>query len=197
MKRRRYDRGHAETYGNHPLRVDWLEDHPNLGLTICPGRKDRKRNLDADMAVLPDGTTLICLIPEIELKPLGLTRRKLTAAAKRAGHTIEFFPIRDFDTPADWDTAATFIEHVADDLVWPGEDPVVVFCKGGLGRSGMVVAAVLCALGEFPDDAIDAVREARSPQAVETLAQERFVGWYAALPVGVVTRTDFGDGCRC
>src|SRR5262249_28739555 len=55
------------------LRVDWVESPHiragRLGMTICPGRRDRDRNLDADLARLRDEGVdrLLCLSTEAEL----------------------------------------------------------------------------------------------------------------------------------
>ena len=50
-----------------------------------------------------------------------------------------------------------------------GED-VLVHCKGGLGRAGMMAARLLVELGMEPEAAIQAVRHARKG-AIETPAQ--------------------------
>jgi ADP-ribosyl-[dinitrogen reductase] hydrolase len=51
---------------------------------------------------------------------------------------------------------------------------VVVHCKGGLGRAGMIAAKLLVELGHSRDSAISKVREAR-PGAIETPAQVDYV----------------------
>ncbi len=55
---------------------------------------------------------------------------------------------------------------------------VLLHCVGGLGRSGTAAACYLVASGMEPDDAIAAVRRARSPRAIESALQERFVRGY-------------------
>jgi protein-tyrosine phosphatase len=54
---------------------------------------------------------------------------------------------------------------------------VLVHCKGGLGRAGMVAAFLLIELGERADVAIRKVRKVR-PGAIETPAQEAYVMRY-------------------
>jgi ADP-ribosyl-[dinitrogen reductase] hydrolase len=51
---------------------------------------------------------------------------------------------------------------------------IVVHCRGGIGRAGMVAARLLVELGDAPDVATAKVRAARHPKAVETLEQERW-----------------------
>jgi protein-tyrosine phosphatase len=50
-----------------------------------------------------------------------------------------------------------------------------VTCMGGLGRSRTVAACFLVAAGMSADAAIAAVRTARGPRVLETIAQEDFV----------------------
>jgi protein-tyrosine phosphatase len=57
---------------------------------------------------------------------------------------------------------------------------VVVACMGGVGRTGTVAACALVRAGRPADEAIEVIRALRHPTAVETVAQERFVGQYAA-----------------
>jgi ADP-ribosyl-[dinitrogen reductase] hydrolase len=51
---------------------------------------------------------------------------------------------------------------------------IVVHCRGGLGRTGVIAARLLIELGEAPDKALQRVRAAR-PGAVETPEQEDYV----------------------
>ena len=51
---------------------------------------------------------------------------------------------------------------------------VLVHCKGGLGRAGMIAARLLVELGTPPEEAISQVRSVR-PGAIETPTQERYV----------------------
>ena len=49
---------------------------------------------------------------------------------------------------------------------WFSGTPVLVRCQAGLNRSGLVVARVLIDNGMKPQDAIDVIREMRSPNAL-------------------------------
>jgi len=59
-------------------------------------------------------------------------------------------------------------------------EAVVVTSMGGLGRSGTVAACCLVDAGMSPEAAIAAVRTARGPRALETIAQEDFVVTFAS-----------------
>src|SRR5205085_10570437 len=63
---------------NLVLRVDWVESPQirtgRLGITICPGRRDRDRNLETDLARLrAEGVDrLLCLSTDAELDWAGV-----------------------------------------------------------------------------------------------------------------------------
>jgi ADP-ribosyl-[dinitrogen reductase] hydrolase len=59
---------------------------------------------------------------------------------------------------------------------------VLIHCKGGLGRAGMIAGRLLVQLGTDPERAIEMVRAARGPGAIETSAQERWIGAGRASP---------------
>ena len=77
-------------------------------------------------------------------------------------------PGRDFED--EWTSAGEAMR----DRLRLGFD-VLVHCRGGLGRAGTVAARLLVELGASPDEAIRCVRDARSPYAIETAAQEAHV----------------------
>lgn len=182
--------GHAEDIvevarRNRALRVDWVEGPPlskrddagRMGLTICPGRGDHGRSLDADLeAICATGASnLLCLVTSGELEWAGVA--DLPDAAAR--HDLDFHhaPIVDQGVPTA-ETMAELVDWVRRRLD-AGED-VVIHCMGGLGRSGTVAACTLVDYGATPERAIEAVRDARGPRAVETEAQEEMVGAYVA-----------------
>jgi protein-tyrosine phosphatase len=163
------------------LRVDWVESEltgaGRLGITPCPGRRDRGRDLDTDLAQLRSqgATRLLCLLTDSELRWAGVP--DLGSRAQAAGLTYHRVPVPDQDTP----DAADAIELVQ----WCREatargEAVVVTSMGGLGRSGTVAACCLVAAGMSPEAAIAAVRTARGPRALETIAQENFVVTFAS-----------------
>jgi protein-tyrosine phosphatase/nicotinamidase-related amidase/aminoglycoside phosphotransferase (APT) family kinase protein len=163
------------------LRVDWIEPGllgtGRLGITLCPGRRDRGRDLGADLARLrAEGTArLLCLLTDSELDWAGVSA--LGPRAQAAGLAYRRIPIPSQGTP---DIAeATELVRWCRGATERGET-VVVTSMGGLGRSGTVVACFLVAAGLAPEAAIAAVRHARGPRALETVAQEDFVVTFAA-----------------
>ena len=55
-----------------------------------------------------------------------------------------------------------------------GGSNVLVHCKGGLGRAGMIAARLMVQLGTDPAEAIASVRAVR-PGAIQTPSQEAWV----------------------
>lgn len=163
---------------NRGLRVDRVatpEVPGRLGITICPGRRDKGRSLDEDVrSLLAGGTTrFVSFVTEDELDWAGVP--ELLPAMRAAGLRAEAFAIPDQRTPTQRE-AEPLVASLAASLA-AGES-VVLACMGGLGRSGMIAACVLRALGLSADDAIARIREARGPRAIETTLQEAFVSEY-------------------
>ena len=167
-----------------PIRVDFVEGDTHglagrLGLTIAPGRCDglTSRDLTDDLRRLREDyrtDTLVSLLEPHEYDWLGIAR--LPDAARELGIDVLLLPIRDVSVPDSMSACqATVRQAVA--ALKEGKT-VVVHCRGGLGRSGLVAACCLVECGVEPDVAIEDVRRAR-PGAVETPEQEQFVRRYA------------------
>lgn len=160
-----------ETRADRALRVGFVDARPGrLGMTLCPGRKDRGRDLDEDLRALCDlGTNvLVTLTTQEELSWAGVPELELRA--REAGLETLALSIRDQEAPSD---AAMHGLTGAIRAHLDAGRTVVVHCMGGLGRSGLVAACVLVDRGRSPSEALAAVREARGPRAVESSAQER------------------------
>jgi protein-tyrosine phosphatase/nicotinamidase-related amidase len=179
------DRVRETILANEALRVDWFAaDHDGrgvVGITICPGRRDRRRDLDADLAILVDAgvTRLVTLLPDTELVWAGVG--DLPARVRAMGIDCRQLPIPDQGVPA-LEDARELVRWCREGLADGGR--VVISCLGGLGRSGTIAACYLVEQGESPSQAISAVRGARGPRAVETRSQEAFVAAYAAWSHG-------------
>lgn len=82
----------------------------------------------------------------------------------------------DFGLPEEPEVAARQIVD-AFDRAERGE-LVEVGCLGGSGRTGTVLARMAILAGVAPGEAVEWVREAYRPQAVETAEQEAWVEWF-------------------
>jgi ADP-ribosyl-[dinitrogen reductase] hydrolase len=97
--------------------------------------------------------------------------------AQAAGLTYRRLPIPDQGTP-DVAEAMELVQWCRE-ATEQGE-AVAVTSMDGLGRSGTIAACSLVAAGVPPEAAIAAVRAARGPRALETIAQEEFVVSFAS-----------------
>ncbi len=167
-----------------------------IGITFAPGKKqpygltgphDRDLGIDLDAVAAWGAGAVLTLMEDYEL-----ASRKIAGigAAVQARH-MEWHhaPIVDMAVPGP-----------AFEAAWPALSArlrgltarggrVLVHCRGGLGRAGMIAARLLVEDGMDPAAAIAAVRAVR-PGAIETRAQERWVeaGQPIPLPVPVTTR---------
>ena len=158
------------------LRIDWLPTEftakGKIGLTIAPGRRDMKRDLNKDLQTIKSTgiEAVVCLLTIEEMKHYGI--EDLLNQFAKMGITVKHLPIIDGKVPTiaetqeivDWLTSQTKLGR-----------NILVHCAGGLGRSGTVVACYLRAQGHSAVDAINVVRKARSPRAIETNIQNKFI----------------------
>ena len=85
------------------------------------------------------------------------------------------YPIDDYDVPQDFKTFDYFLNEIGEALQ---QSSVLIHCSAGLGRTGLVTAALLIKYKEYgAKHAIDAVRKSRYG-TVETLEQEMFLAKY-------------------
>lgn len=170
----------------HPLQIAELATPGGgcVGLTFCPGKcgpslfgPPWERDLDADLDVIQrwGARGVLTLVEAFELEEL----KVLALGEKVESRGMRWFhlPIVDVSVPS-----AEFERQ------WRHELPallsmlrqggkLLVHCKGGLGRAGMVAALLLVENGEHPHEAIRKVRHVR-PGAIQTAAQERYVKVY-------------------
>lgn len=158
---------------DHVLRVDEVPvPSGRMGLTICPGRRDRGRMLDDDLDRLRDLgiRRIVCLVTTEELHALGCSGLRNGTEARGMRFVHVEIPDQGVPSIADGQRITAAIRAGLDN----GE-AVLVHCVGGLGRSGTLAACVLRELGTSAPEAIAAIRRARGPRAIENRLQERFV----------------------
>lgn len=141
-------------------------------LALCPvpgASGDYVADLRALAAWSPD--MVLSLTDRAELAAAGAAALADDLAARRIAW--RHFAIPDFGVP-----------DAASDHAWPilADDltsclgrggRLLVHCRGGCGRSGMVALRLMIAQGEAPDAALARLRAAR-PCAIETPAQMRW-----------------------
>lgn len=170
----------ARTSHTHPLQIAAVRaspSHGRIGITFCPGKQDRfaytgawERDLGIDLdAIAAWGAKLVLtLVEPAELKALKVPL--LGHEVKRRGIEWRHLPIADYSVPTDkfeeqWLTDGRAIRE----MLRRGDD-VLVHCKGGLGRAGMIAARLLVELGMEPEEAIRTVRHVRRG-GIETPSQ--------------------------
>lgn len=193
----------GKTSASNPLRIATLQVGSGggaVGVTFAPGKQQdyaltgahrRDLGIDLDAIATWNAAIVVTLVEQHELDALGIA--KLGAEVRRRHMEWHHWPIQDFGTPD-----AAFAE------AWPARSAalrsvlacggrILVHCKGGLGRAGMIAARLLVETGTVPADAITTVRAVR-PGAVETETQERWVAAGKTMPL--VPRDDRRGGAR-
>jgi protein-tyrosine phosphatase len=152
-------------------------------MTLAPGKKDWycDRDLLQDLAALRNefhADVLVSLLEDFEYHDLKIT--DLVSRARELGIEQRAFAIPDGSTPAREDMPR--FRELLDGVVASLESGkvVVVHCRGGLGRTGTVVACCLVRLGHSPDEAMAITRQARRG-AIECEVQEEWVRRYAGV----------------
>jgi protein-tyrosine phosphatase len=115
--------------------------------------------------------TVISLLEDDEAKELGLVDERMVAK----GQAIEYFsfPIPDRGVPPSKSGALSVIGRIATQLE-EGKN-VAMHCRQGIGRSGLVAAAVLMTAGIGPEEAMRIVSSARGTPVPETPEQRRWI----------------------
>ena len=167
-------------------------------MTFCPGKYQPgavtgawNRDLDADLKAIVEAgaTTVITLLEPHELESLRVA--ELPAKANDLGLTQYSLPVRDGGVPSKkieslWKSIGREIR----DSIRNGE-LLVIHCKGGLGRTGLLAASLCVEFGVEPKLAIEHARMTR-PGVIETAEQERYV--FRAHPVTDYAVHEKADG---
>lgn len=168
----------------HPLLIAAVAVAPEfgrVGITFCPGKYDEDgmsgawdRDLAIDLDAVRDwgARAVVTLLEHHEFILLKVPR--LGDEVLRRGMLWFHLPIADASVPDDkferlWESAGEKLRSILRE----GSD-VLVHCRWGFGRAGMIAARLLIEFGFEPKRAIAMVREVR-PGAIETPGQEKYV----------------------
>ncbi|MDO6588884.1 protein phosphatase [Loktanella sp. D2R18] len=135
-------------------------------IALCPAPGGQGDYLADVQNILDWGPAVVCsLTAQAELDACGAG--DFGARLAQNGIPWLHLPVPDFGVPEQMNWADQSAQ-----LLKPLDQGqrVLVHCKGGCGRSGMLVLRIMIAAGEDPDAALARLREIR-PCAVETDAQ--------------------------
>jgi protein-tyrosine phosphatase len=135
-----------------PRGGDWLEDEISGW---------RKAGVDAVVSLLT---------PE-ENKDLQLDKE--SKLAQTLGLRFVSLPIEDRGVPTSWDEASSTIA-TAGEMLRQGRN-VAIHCRQGIGRSGIIAAALLVKEGSTPGDAATQISGARGLSVPETQEQMAWI----------------------
>ena len=135
-----------------PIGLDWLED--NI-------RFLQRAGVDVVVSALTG----------VEAEELGLLDEGL--CCQRSGLVFLSFPIEDRSVPPSLNQFDGLLNSVTDYL--RKGKAVGVHCRGGIGRSSMIVASVLIRNGLSVDSAFTAIQQARGCPVPDTPEQRQWV----------------------
>ena len=140
-----------------PRGGDWLEDE-----------LDQMKRAGIDV--------LVSMLQVDEAAELGLSSEAELCEAR--GIVFRSFPIPDRETPSSTASFSQFVEDLRADA--HAGRSVAVHCRASIGRSSLLLAALLIAEGFATDDAFRRLTVARGLQVPDTADQVRWVERFAA-----------------
>jgi ADP-ribosyl-[dinitrogen reductase] hydrolase len=169
-----------------PLYIDWLEVPKGwrVGLTFAPGKRGRSRGqfmwerdleVDLDLIASKKIRTIACLLDAKELVKWKI--EALPAAAAARGMELLHRPIVDESVPS---LAAA--RSLVGELLARREEPILIHCVGGLGRTGVIAGCLLRALGVPPAEALKRLVAARGHECPQNPEQRDFVTNFTLQP---------------
>jgi protein-tyrosine phosphatase len=173
----------ARTSLTDPIRVDWLPGFApgRVGMTLAPGKFATStmgapwtRSLADDLDHLAghhETRLLVCLLEDHELVSLNIAT--LASEAERRSIRVVRLPIRDGGIPSKVEQLLALVTTIRTEAA--GGSHVVIHCRAGLGRTGVVAGCALIAEGKSAQEAIEILHRVRSPRSPETLEQEEFL----------------------
>ncbi len=162
------------------MTVFWVNPGANGRLAIVPRPRANESLLDDLAAIRSDGIDiLISLLTPAEATELGLAREQ--ALCERVGIAFRSFPIPDRSVPDSYRGLHALAEELATERRH-GKN-IGAHCRACIGRSSLLLAAILCVEGISPEHAFRLISNGRGLQVPDTPEQmEWLAGFASALP---------------
>jgi protein-tyrosine phosphatase len=160
-----------------PTKLYWLDEAwpGRIALSARPRGGDWLTDEVSDWKRSGIGTVVSLLEPQEE-KDLDLQRE--AAEVRDKGLRFVSFPIPDRQVPRSEMELAHALERVEHSL--SNRENVLIHCRQGVGRSGLVAACLLVKKGVSPGAAVEKITAARGVAVPETDEQREWIDHYAA-----------------
>lgn len=154
-------------------RIFWITKY----LAIMP-KPNADEHLEEDIIHFKNQnvTTLVSLLTQNETFELELEKEK-ELCEKHSIHFISF-PLKDRSVPSETQTSK--LKELARELAQKisQNQKVIVHCRGGIGRAGMICAAILIEQGVRKDKVIEKISTARGVSIPDTEEQKKWIMGY-------------------
>jgi protein-tyrosine phosphatase len=154
----------------------WVETGNTIRLAIVPRpRGDDWLEDEVGQMKRAGVDVLVSMLQHDEAAELGLSAEAELCAA--GGIQFRSFPIPDRETPQSTTAFAKFVEELLADA--RDGRSIAVHCRASIGRSSLLLAAIMTAEGYTPDDAFRRLSKARGLRVPDTPDQIRWVEQFA------------------
>jgi len=162
------------------MTIFWINPGANGRLAIVPRPRGNECLAEDLGAMRREGIDiLVSLLTRSEAAELGLACEQ--ALCTRAGLEFRSFPVPDHSVPAAHRELHALAEELATERRH-GKN-IGAHCCAGIGRSSLLLAAVLCVEGISPEHAFRLISNGRGLRVPDTSEQaEWLVGFASALP---------------
>lgn len=156
------------------MRLYWIKT-PIGRLATAPAPSGSALDREVKDLLQEKVSSVISLLTDQEVASIGLLAEH--QILNDAGIGFTNLPIPDFGILENYNDAKKLITQATRDL--ENGDSMIVHCRGGIGRSSTIAAAILTQMGVSPEEAMDRIAIARGLKVPETMAQRLWVHGYA------------------